>query len=173
MVVETSTKDFAAAIKVLSQMPNVIARIMKQFKDLERVKLSNDTFSILEHACHLRDLEKEGYLIRIKKILAQTNPFLANFEGDKIALERDYNNQNPQIALDDFKSARQESIERLKSLTPEHLKRTGELEAVGTINLEDLMRLMLEHDKSHLEELEELAEKLSEKTKTLVDGVSR
>lgn len=173
MVAETDTKDFTAAIEALLQMPNVIEQMMKQFKDLERVKLSKDTFSILEHACHLRDLEREGYLIRIKKILLETNPFLANFKGDKIASERDYNNQNSQAVLDDFKSARQENIERLKSLTPEQLNRTGELESVGTIDLENLMRLMLEHDKSHLEELEELAEKLTEKTKTLVDGVSR
>ena len=163
MLIETNAKDFTAAIEVLSQMPIVIEQMMKQFENMERVKLSKDTFSILEHACHLRDLEREGYLIRIKKMLAETNPLLADFEGGKIALERDYNNQNPQTALNDFKSARQEIIEQFKSLTPEQIERTGELEAVGTINLEDLMRLMLEHDKSHLEELEELAGKLSDK----------
>ena len=89
---------------------------------------------------------------------------MPNFEGDKIALEHDYNRQDPVAALNDFKSAREESISRFKSLTAEQFKRTGELEGAGAVNLENLMCLMLEHDRAHLKELKVLAEWLSEKS---------
>jgi len=28
-------------------------------------------FSLVEHACHLRDLEREGYLLRLMRLLAE------------------------------------------------------------------------------------------------------
>jgi hypothetical protein len=41
----------------------------------------------------------------------------------------------------------------MKSLSPEQLNRSGVLDGVGAITLKKLFLLMLEHDRSHLEEL--------------------
>ncbi len=47
-------------------------------------------FSLVEHACHLRDLEREGYLLRFMRLLAESYPVLEGFEGERVAADRDY-----------------------------------------------------------------------------------
>src|SRR5437667_12208628 len=47
-------------------------------------------FSLLEHVWHLADLESEGYGVRIRRILSETEPPLSDFEGEPIARERCY-----------------------------------------------------------------------------------
>jgi hypothetical protein len=46
-------------------------------------------FAIVEHAWHLADLEREGYGARISRLLAETAPALPDFDGDRIARERE------------------------------------------------------------------------------------
>ena len=160
MTFEIDTPEFDAAINKLSNMPYMLEDTMKKFKGKLSKKISENDFSILEHICHLRDLENEGYLARINKMLVESQPNLTDFAGGKIALEREYNKQNAAFALEDFKSCREQSVKLFKSLTSEQLKRSGELEGVGTITLENLICLMLQHDESHLKELDELTTQL-------------
>jgi hypothetical protein len=101
-------------------------------------------------------LENEGYLERIKKILSDPNPDLPDFDGDKVAFERQYQEQDAFSALENFKSSRRESVSFFSSLTKEQLNRTGQLEGLGKITLENLLCLMLQHDETHLKELDEL-----------------
>src|SRR5437762_561384 len=47
-------------------------------------------FCLVEHAWHLADLEREGYGVRLLRLLNDDDPVLPNFDGDRIARERDY-----------------------------------------------------------------------------------
>jgi hypothetical protein len=163
MAIASNVKEFNSVIEKLSQMSVVIEDIVKNFEETIRLKSSENGFSILEHVCHLRDLEQEGYLVRIRRLLTESKPYLPGFDGDKIALEREYNKQDALTALTDFKKARQQSVETLKGLTTEQLKSAGELEGVGPITLENLICLMLGHDEAHRNELTELTNELSKK----------
>ena len=154
------TTEFNWAIGELAEMPVMIENIVAEFKDKARKKLSENDFSITEHICHLRDLESEGYAPRINKILTEIKPFLSDFKGGEIALQRDYNSQNEITALKDLTIARRQNVEILKSTEPEQLERSGELEGVGQITLRDLIKLMLRHDKEHLKELKALTKQL-------------
>jgi len=154
------TTEFNWAIGELAEMPVMIENIVAEFKDKARKKLSENDFSITEHICHLRDLESEGYAPRINKILTEIKPFLSDFKGGEIALQRDYNSQNEITALKDLTIARRQNVEILKSTEPEQLERSGELEGVGQITLKDLIKLMLQHDKEHLKELKALTKQL-------------
>jgi hypothetical protein len=118
--------------------------------------MSPDDFSITEHICHLRDLEKEGYLVRIRKILAEDHPQLPDFDGGRIAEERDYNRQDAVHALREFTAAREETIEILGLLRATQWEKTGNLSGVGSVNLKELAQLMIKHDETHLQELEDL-----------------
>ena len=42
-------------------------------------------FSPVEHAWHLADLEREGYAVRIERLLNETAPALPDFDGARIA----------------------------------------------------------------------------------------
>jgi hypothetical protein len=156
MRLKIETREFHSALQKLGKMPFIFEETINKFEGKLDKKVSEKDFSILEHICHLRDLENEGYLARIDKILKKTNPSLPDFDGDKIAIERKYQEQDALSALEKFKSFRQQSISFFESLTQEQLNRTGELEGVGKITLENLLCLMLQHDEAHLKELDEL-----------------
>ena len=149
-------KDTDAAIKRLSGMPGIVGSYLSAFPEKAATKLSPDDFSITEHICHLRDLEIEGYLARVRRILAENHPLLPDFEGGRIAKERDYNSQDATDALHAFASAREESVRLLRSLEAAQFQKTGNLSGVGAVNIRELVNLMLEHDQEHINELKEL-----------------
>ena len=153
MINRMTREDFREVITSLEQTPVVLARVFQQLSQGDLKLKDSDEFSALENICHLRDLEIEGYGKRIVRILKENNPSLADIDGARLAVERDYNNQDGQAALDAFGAARRQNINFLKDLSPEQIAREGTLEGVGTISLEQLIEMMLEHDQGHLTEL--------------------
>ncbi len=113
------------------------------------------TFSLTEQACHLRDLEREGYLVRVRRILAEVDPPLAGFEGDVIARERDYASQDARAAARDFAAARADLVALLASVDASRATRAG-IFGDRRITLADLVAMIEEHDRGHREEIEAL-----------------
>ena len=146
--------DFAALLDCLNETPNKLANLTAGLSDAElRSQNSPDEFSALENICHLRDLELQGYTSRIKRILAEASPALADFDGARVAAESSYNSERPGVALQAFQTARSENIKLLRALTKVELEREGTLAGVGKITLKRLAELMREHDEGHLEDL--------------------
>jgi hypothetical protein len=95
--------DFAALLDFLHETPNGLARLTEGLRVGELcLKNSEDEFSALENLCHLRDLELQGYTRRIKLLLDESDPALADFDGARVAAERDYHNQQADLALHTF-----------------------------------------------------------------------
>jgi hypothetical protein len=117
-------------------------------------------FSLLEQACHLRDLEREGYLIRIRRILREECPVLEDFDGAKVAAERNYPAQDLRAALEDFQRTRLNAVTTLRSLSDTQLDRRAQFGTTGTITLRQVVEMMLEHDAGHRREIEELLAQL-------------
>ncbi|HEX8921911.1 MAG TPA: DinB family protein [Pyrinomonadaceae bacterium] len=150
-------QEFQEVVGFLEETPESIRQLTAELARTEcRWKPSIDEFSALEQVCHLRDLEREGYALRIKKLLTENHPLLPDFDGGRIARERDYNSQDFEAAFQDFALARAENVHVMKTLSPEQLNRSGVLDGVGAITLKKLFLLMRDHDRSHLEELTEL-----------------
>ena len=112
-------------------------------------------FSLVEHACHLRDLEEEGYTLRIRRMLREDSPVLADFDGAAVAAARNYPGQDFEAALRAFEEARRRNVELLEALPDALVERRGWFDD-GTITLRQLVRLMLEHDTGHRAELDGL-----------------
>ncbi len=125
-----------------------------------------EDFSALENICHLRDIEIEGYGERIVRILEEDNPSLPDLNGARLAIERDYNNQNAKAALAAFNDARSRNLGLLKDLTPEQIARAATLEGVGVINLEKLIDMMVEHDQAHVAELQTISVRSQRRSET-------
>jgi DinB superfamily len=115
-------------------------------------------FSFLENVWHLADLEREAYRVRIRRLLTEEEPSLANFDGDRAARERDYQRRSLAEGLVAFSLARQRNVERLRALSGGAWKRAGYQESVGRVTLADVPRMMAEHDRSHTEDLRALLE---------------
>lgn len=148
-------------ITFLEETPVIIRALAVGLTDPElRRKPSAGEFSVLEHVCHLNDIEREAYAPRITRLLNENNPFLPDVDGDKLARERNYQERNFDEALRAFTDARNENLSVVKKLSPEQLKREGVFEAIGPITLEGLLLKMREHDESHREEMRKLVYRL-------------
>ena len=119
--------------------------------DPAKIRLrSNPTlFSPLEDAWHLHDIEREGYLIRIRRILTEESPVLENLDGDRLAIERRYINLELAAAINGFAAARAASLALLRGLPMQDWMRRAEFEN-RLIDLGTLVGMMVEHDQGHL-----------------------
>jgi len=142
----------------LAEMPRRLRTFAAELAGQERFRPSPEpgAFSVVEHACHLRDLEEEGYTLRIRRILREQEPELADFDGTAVAAGRGYLGQDLGTALRDFEFARRSSVEKLRIQPDEALDRRARLAGVGEITLRRLVELMLAHDAEHLGELRDL-----------------
>src|SRR5262249_16905373 len=68
-------------------------------------------FSCLENVWRLADLGREGYGVRIRRLLTESEPVLANFDGDRAARERRYQSRELADGLAAFASARRFNLQ--------------------------------------------------------------
>lgn len=112
-------------------------------------------WSIHEIVCHMRDAEREGYLLRYTKILGENNPTFPDVDGDKLALERQYDRLNLREILRDWRAARKAVLAVLKKVKSEQWQRIGTHETAGPMSLETILqRQAVGNDEAHLGQIE-------------------
>jgi DinB family protein len=149
------------ALAALAAMPARLTEIVDGIAPAHwKTRAKDGTFSLQEHACHLRDIEIEAYRVRLERILAEATPALADVDGARLARGRDYHRQDLRRAHAVFAAVRADVVHRLQTLSPSERQRTGVLEGVGEISVDGLVAMMLQHDAEHLGELEVLREEL-------------
>jgi len=153
-----------ATLRVLGAMPAFLDRAFIRFSPAElRLRprgAPNDGFSFVEQIWHLAEHEREGYGERIRRILAEHEPALPDFDGPRIARERNYASLDAREGLKSFRIARDQNVAILGRATDDELARAAIQEEVGRITLADIPRMMNEHDESHRREIEELLAEL-------------
>ncbi|MGH9901619.1 MAG: DinB family protein [Pyrinomonadaceae bacterium] len=149
-------------IKFLGETPEAVRRLSAGLTaDQLKWKPTPTEFSFVEHVCHLRDIEQEGYGPRIEKLLNETEPFLPDLDGAKLAEERRYNAQDFEMSLREFTGSRRENLGAVGDLPADNLSRGGTFEGVGPVTLETLIRMMCGHDREHRRALADLRERVS------------
>ena len=144
------------AIAALSAMPRFLEAALQAADPGElTLRPAEDGFSLVEQACHLRDLEREGYLARVRRILAEDVPGLEGFDGAAVARARDYPAQDAHAAARDFAAARREVVALLAPLRADELARAAMFSG-KRITLAGLVAMMCDHDRGHREEIEKL-----------------
>lgn len=150
-------QELSDIIALLEETPHTVRRLRDRLvADDLRMRAEDGNFSFVEHVCHLRDIEREGYGARIESILAEDSPPLADLNGPRLAAERRYNEQGFDDGFEEFSEARRRNASVLRRLTDEQLERRGVLEGVGEVTLARLVSMMHEHDAEHLRDLGEL-----------------
>src|SRR5262249_4900977 len=149
-----TSEELESAARRLQQFPSIVRRMLVGLPDdVLRSKPSAD-FSIAENICHLRDIEREGYSVRLRRLLDEEQPRLPNIDGARLARDRGYNSQPVPAALEDFAAERMGNVGVILGLQLEQLGRAGLLETVGEITVERLLGIMEEHDREHLQLIE-------------------
>ena len=151
-----------SAAAALARMPGQLREIVETIAaERRRSRPASGGFSAVEHVCHLRDIDGDGYAVRLERMLSEEKPVLADIDGDALARERDYQSQDLEAALSSFAATRWQISARLAKLTPEERQRTGLMAAIREITIEGVVGAMLAHDSEHLDQLSELVGELA------------
>lgn len=150
--------DAAQRVALLASLASMSEYLKNAFRDLApeqmRTRGPDESFSPLEHVWHLADLEREGFAERIRKLRSEHEPQLPDFDGAKIAAERDYRSRSFQEGLAAFSAAREKNLSVLRTLDAQSWMRNGTQEGVGKVSLCDIPGFMSQHDAAHRSEIE-------------------
>jgi hypothetical protein len=153
--------DLPAFLAGMKKTPMAIARLIEGLTPAELSwKPAPAAFSLLENVCHLRDIEREGYLVRLRRLREESGPHLADLDGARLAVERRYNEQPLMPAYDAFVAARKMAMKAVADATDDDLAREGTMDQVGGVTLGSMLQMMSVHDAGHLEEMRGLRERL-------------
>lgn len=124
----------------------------------------NGAFSPVEQAWHLADLEREGFGTRIRRLQAENDPVLPDFDGARIAQERDYKSLSLTAGIEAFDAARRANISTFRSMPADAWSRSGTQDGVGPVSLCDMPLFLRQHDQAHVAEIQEWHRFVAEQT---------
>jgi hypothetical protein len=112
--------------------------------------IPGERFTALGQACHLRDIELEGYHVRFDRTLREDRPDLASIDGYALAEQRNYQADDLEAALAAFRKARRETVAMLQMVRAEDWSRTATFAEYGKVTLRGLSHVLRSHDLQHL-----------------------
>ena len=123
--------------------------------------IPSEPFTAIEQIAHVRDIEIDGYHVRIQRMLNEANPLLESIDGEELAKVRSYATANPVEVLDAFRRARAQTIELVSGLTSGQLARPAIFPGYGPLSLRSLVHYLCSHDQQHLAGLQWLLGKIA------------
>jgi FMN phosphatase YigB (HAD superfamily) len=108
---------------------------------------------LAEITCHLRDVDAEVNIPRMKKILEEANPFLPGMDTDSWVSERKYIAQDCTEALTDFAQNRIQLLSVLENLRPEEWRRQARHAIFGPTELMEMVNIIAGHDRLHINQI--------------------
>jgi hypothetical protein len=142
-------RDLETILLTLESTPALLSRAAESLPERARIRPAAGGFSLVENVWHLADLEREGYAVRIERLLHEIQPALPNFDGDRLARERAYQERDLEQGLALFREARTRNLEALRNVSADGWDRAGLQDGVGRVTLADIPRMMADHDRAH------------------------
>lgn len=121
--------------------------------------LNGETFTAIEHICHVRDIEIDGYHVRFRRAIQENNPELESMDGYALARERAYGAADERDVLNRFRNARFETVRLIGGLSEEQLGRRAIFEG-SALTVRGLVHYLCRHDYLHLAGLQWLLAKI-------------
>lgn len=112
--------------------------------------IPSERFSPLGQLCHVRDIEIDGYHVRLRRMLEEDRPLLVSLDSDALASERRYDTADAAGVLAEFRTARRRTIDIVSRLTPAQLARTAAFEGYGALTVRGLVHYLCSHVQQHL-----------------------
>lgn len=147
----------AAIVAILRSTPAILDSICRDLPEEDWVRRpAAGEWCLTEVLCHLRDVENEVNMARVRKVLSETNPFIAGKDTDQWALERKYHQENGMNALQQFTAARVKVLEILENLRPEEWNLPARHTIFGPTRLVELSSIAAAHDRLHVQQVFQL-----------------
>ncbi len=137
----------------LGETPKVLASLLRGVSDevLWR-KPAPEKWSMLEIACHLRDVERL-FVERYGKMANHERPALRMMNQDELAAALKYNEDNPAAVLREFSALRQETVAVLSALAHQSWQRIGLHPKRGELSIAAHVDMHVNHDANHLNQI--------------------
>lgn len=147
-----------ALIAELQETQAVISERLRSVADRQDWQRGPDEWSFRYVAAHLATVEKDCMWERLQKIASGSEPHFAYYWNTGW----DFSQEELTISLERWRERREASVAFVRSLPEEKWLLTGTHATSGTITMLDVLRIMLDHDREHLAELDEALEVLEQ-----------
>ncbi len=155
-------EEYTALITTYAEAYEKLKGAVSGITDRERLtRPAPGKWCIQEILCHLMDSEIMA-VGRIKRIIAEENPFLPSYDQDKFAANLQYNALDPKGAIVTFGMLRETTSELLALVPDEQWMRKGNHEERGAITLQDYLKLMVTHGEKHIAQILEIRRTLGQ-----------
>ncbi len=143
----------AAILATLRSTPAVLSSVSRLLTPSQwTCHPQADEWCPSEIVCHLRDVDLEVNIPRLRKIILEDNPFLPGMDTDRWNEERQYHYQDGLEALQSFISARMSLLSLLAAVQPEGWQRTARHSIFGRTDLAELTSFIAGHDRMHIQQ---------------------
>jgi hypothetical protein len=112
-----------------------------------RRRPSDDTWSALEYACHVRDVFRV-YDERLKSMLEEEDAHFENWDQDAHAVENHYESADPEVVLKEIAEAAEALAARFDTVEGDRWERTGKRSDGASFTTESFARYLI-HDPVH------------------------
>lgn len=123
-----------------------------------------DAWGLNSVLCHLRDVDAEVNLPRVRRVQSEVNPFLPSEDTDSWARSRDYIHQDGLQALRQFTLTRVKLVDLLSSIGPEVWKSRVRHAIFGPTDLHELVVILAGHDRLHIRQVHEILDAVTPTT---------
>ncbi|MCE9647401.1 MAG: DinB family protein [Chloroflexi bacterium] len=109
-------------------------------------------WSLTELLCHLRDTEREVHQMQIRLFSEQDEPFIPRPDTSVWASRRDYRHENGEKVLQEFNTARLETLNILKNISVEDWGKKARHAIFGPTNFLEVAGFIADHDRMHVQQ---------------------
>ncbi len=144
-----------AVLERLAAGPAALLAALKGTPDDVLRRRTGGTWSMVENAAHVRDIERV-YQARFSKMAFGDNPAFWMLDNDRAAETLKYAEADPADVAKEFKRLREDSIALLRALPHEAWQRTGLHPEKGEITVEQLAVRLADHGDAHIGKIKTL-----------------
>ena len=150
---EPSIQNPAAILAVMLSTPAVLQSLVASVPDgaWPRKHIAAE-WALVEVICHLRDTEREIHQMQVNTLLKENEPFISRPDSTVWAKERNYLKEDGRKALQDFASARTETLTKLKGLQDAVWKQKARHAIFGPTHFQEVIGFMADHDRMHIQQ---------------------
>ena len=141
------------AWRYLSDTAALVARLRLQMGDRQGyAQATAGAFSLAQHLWHLADVEQFGWASRFQRLLREVAPVLPGVDGDRLALERRYQQRPWRAAARRFEAQRHRTLLALARCDAAVLRRPVQFSGQPATGAE-MLAALLAHDHEHRVEM--------------------
>jgi hypothetical protein len=148
-----SFKSVDSVLAILAATPASLNGLLNKIDALTWPHSATDgDWSLTELLCHLRDTEREVHQMQIRLFSEQDEPFIPRPDTSVWASRRDYRHENGEKVLQEFNTARLETLNILKNISVEDWGKKARHAIFGPTNFLEVAGFIADHDRMHVQQ---------------------